>query len=816
MNFFRRLQNRVIIFDGAMGTMLQSSGIKPGECPEYWNLLYPDLISAIHRAYLNAGADIIQTNTFGANRLKLREFKLEHKLEDIVGAAVNNAKKAARDRGMIALSLGPTGKLMEPYGDLSFEEAYNVFKELINCGAKNGIDLISIETMIDIQEAKAALLAAKQNTNLPVICQMTFKTNGRTETGTDFLTGATILQSLGADVVGANCALGPEELLKIIGQAIQFIEVPIIVQPNAGIPKLIDGETIFPLTEEEFANYALKFVDLGVNLIGGCCGTTPKHIEKLANSVHGLSPKYKSPKIFTKISSKVSTVIAATDLPTVIIGERINPTARKKLAEEIRLGKTYLVEQEAEQQVNSGANIIDVNVGIPLINQTSTMRKIITILQKNISVPLSIDSNSPEVIKEGLKAYIGKPLINSVTGEEKSLETILPLVKQSGAAVIALTLDDKGIPERAEDKLKIVEKIIKRASELKIPSSDLVFDCLTLPIGTSQQAALETLKSIRLIKKEYGLNTTLGISNISYGLPNRNNINKAFLTMALAAGLTMPIVNPLDTSLVESIRASDAILNKDSNCQRYLLFYSVNNEQSKQANQDNNLNSKQTSLKEQSLKDKCFDAVLKGNKDGLIKLIEEIIRSYNEPFSIVNEALAPAMQKVGQKYEEGVYFLPHLLMAAETLQAGFEVLKKQAPNKDIVSNGKVVLATVEGDIHDLGKNIVAVMLRNSGYTVYDLGKDTSKEKILDFLSNNPVDVVGLSALMTTTMGKMGETISYLRKHGHQTKIIVGGAVVNEEFAKKINADGYGKDAYAAVKLVDRLLNVKRGGTGDEL
>ncbi|HHV71880.1 MAG TPA: dihydropteroate synthase, partial [Clostridia bacterium] len=468
MEFLRRLQNRIIIFDGAMGTMLQKSGIKPNECPEYWNLLYPEVIIAIHKAYLNAGADVVQTNTFGANRIKLKEYNLEHKLEDIVGAAVSNARKATYDRGLVALSVGPTGKLMKPYGELSFDEAYEVFKELIVCGAKNGVDLISIETMIDLQEIKAALLAAKENTNLPVVCQMTFNANGRTETGTDFITAATVLQALGADVVGANCAIGPSELIKMIEQVNELIDFPIIVQPNAGIPQYISGETVYSLTPEEFANYGKIFVELGVNLLGGCCGTTPEHIEKLANAVQNLSPKYKEKKLITKVSSRIQTVAAGKDFPTVIIGERINPTARKVLAEEIKGGKFHLIEQEAQQQVEAGANIIDVNVGIPLINQINTMYNVVNLLQRSINNPLSIDSNDPKVLEAGLKAYIGKPLVNSVTGEEKNLDIILSLVKKYGAAVIALTLDDKGIPEKARDRIKIAEKIIKKAQEFKI------------------------------------------------------------------------------------------------------------------------------------------------------------------------------------------------------------------------------------------------------------------------------------------------------------------------------------------------------------
>lgn len=779
--------SKIIIFDGAMGSLLQAEGLKPGELPESYNIHLPQVIANIHKSYLDAGADIIITNTFGASKYKLEGSGL--KTDDVVRRAVEIAKSVSGEK-LTALDIGPLGQLLEPLGELSFEDAYEAFKEQVVAGDSVGADLILIETMSDIYEAKAAVLAAKENSSLPVICTMTFQKDGRTLTGTDPLTMVNILQNLGVDALGINCSLGPKEMVNIVERILKHSRIPVIVQPNAGLPRLEKGQTVYDVGPLEFGQYILKMAEVGVTIVGGCCGTTPEHIKEIKRLLTDFTPITIKAKKSTAASSGTSTAIIGEGIK--IIGERINPTGKKLFKEALQNNDVEYILKEALNQKEAGAHILDVNVGLPEIDEKAFMIKTIKEIQKTVNLPLMIDSSSPEVLEAAARIYNGRAILNSVNGKEKVMESVFPIVKKYGCIAIALTLDEKGIPETAEERVKIAEKIIKKAKEYGIEKEDIIVDCLVLTASAQQKEVKETIEAVTLVKERLGVKTTLGISNVSFGFPARTLLNRTFLDMALTAGLDAPIINPLEEDMMNAIRAFNVLWNYDKNGKNFIEGFS-------------------------GLKPGIVFEVRKSNGD-LKKIIidgarEESARvtkkllNYRKPLEIIDEYLIPALDTVGERYEKGDIFLPQLIQSAETVKRAFEVLKENMKGEsDDAVKGKIVIATVKGDIHDIGKNIVKILLENYGFDIYDLGKDVSIEEIVEKTIEERAPLVGLSALMTTTVRNMEETIKALRKSCPQCKVMVGGAVLNENYAKMIDADYYAKDAREAVKIAQGFFN----------
>ncbi|SHI84466.1 homocysteine S-methyltransferase family protein [Lutispora thermophila] len=782
--------NKFLVFDGAMGTMLQACGMKAGELSERYNIEKPEVIEKIHRAYIDAGADVITTNTFGANRYKLNDTGLN--LNDVITRAVEVATKAAKDK-LVALDVGPLGQLMEPYGSLSFEEAYEAFKEQVLAGALAGADIIIIETMSDIYEAKAAILAARENSNLPIICTMTFQEDGRTLTGTDPLTMVNILQNLGIAALGINCSLGPKEMMPLVHEVLKYSRIPVIVQPNAGLPKMAGSETIFEITPEMFAAYGRQMAEAGVRILGGCCGTTPEHIRELKNALIGLKPVKTHIERITAASSSTCTVTLGGEVK--IIGERINPTGKKKLKEALMKDDMDYILREAVDQKDNGAHILDVNVGIPEMDEETVMVRAIKEIQGIVNLPLQIDSVKPKVIEAGVRVCNGRPIINSVNGEDKVMETIFPIVKKYGCLVVALTLDDGGIPKTAEERLKIAEKIIKRAGEYGIPKEDIIVDCLVLTASAQQKEVKETIRAVRLVKEKLGVMTTLGVSNVSFGLPARSLLNRTFLAAALSAGLDAPIMNPMDADMRDTVRAFNVLWNHDKDSKEYINAYADS-----KAKPENNDNKTNKDLKKIII-------------DGLKEEVKETVREFLKEFKaleIVDNYLIPALDIVGEKYEKGEIFLPQLILSAETVKNAFEVIKedimKNSSHDRAINKGNIVIATVKGDIHDIGKNIAKILLENYGFQVYDLGKDVPTEKIVGKVKEVKAPLVGLSALMTTTVQSMEETIKALKLHCPDCVVMAGGAVLNENYANMIGADFYVKDARDSVKVAEMVIN----------
>lgn len=786
-----KLKEGILIFDGAMGTMLQSSGLQLGELPEILNITDSKIIIEIHKAYIEAGANVITTNTFGANEIKLKNSNFS--VEKIIHSAVENAKIATKNKqAYIALDIGPIGELLEPMGTLTFDEAYNIFKRQIIQGVKSGVDLILIETMTDLYEAKAAVLAAKENSDLPVFCTMSFEADKRTFTGCNATSMVMVLEGLGVDALGVNCSLGPKEIEPIIDEILNISKVPVMVQPNAGLPNIIKGDTIFNILPEEFAVYGAKFKEKGVKVIGGCCGTTDRHIESLVKALKKVEIKDKKYSPLSGVCTPTKAVIID---QVKVIGERINPTGKKLFKEALRNGDLDYILREAIAQVDAGAHILDVNVGLPEINEEEIMVKVIKEIQSILDVPLQIDSTNAKAIEMGLRYYNGKAIVNSVNGENKVLENILPIVKKYGAAVVGLTLDERGIPSSGEERFRIAEKIVKTAESYGIDKKDIYIDCLTLTAAAQQEDVKETLKALSLVKEKLNVKTVLGVSNVSFGLPNREILNKTFLAASLFAGLDLPIINPLNKDIMDTIVASKVLWNEDKGAKEYLKY-------------NENISKEQTPIKKDvnNIQDDLFKIILKGIKEeaqiATVKLLEN-----KQPLEIVNEYIIPALDIVGEKYENGHIFLPQLIQSAETVKESFKVIKdKLRKGTDAeISKGKIVLATVKGDIHDIGKNIVKVLLENYNYEIIDLGKDVSKEKIVEAVIKNNVKLIGLSALMTTTVKNMEETIYELKRTKPDCVVMVGGAVLNEEYANMIKADFYAKDAKESVTIARKVL-----------
>lgn len=790
MRIREKLGKELLIFDGAMGTMIQNLGLKIGQLPETLNITSRKQIIAIHKKYIKAGANIITTNTFGTNTIKLKESS--YSVEELIHAGIENAKEARGSEDVyIALDIGPIGELLEPMGTLSFEEAYTIFKRQVLQGVKDGVDIILIETMTDLYEVKAAVLAAKENSNLPIFATMSYEEDGRTFTGCNITSMVMVLQGLGVDALGVNCSLGPKELKPLIDEILKISKIPVMIQANAGLPAIVNGNTVFSIEPEEFSSYYTDFVKAGVSIIGGCCGTTDKHIEALSTTTKGLDIGKREVEILSGICTP--TKVVKFDKIRVI-GERINPTGKKAFKDALVKGNMEYILKEAIEQVNAGADILDINVGLPEIDEADTMKRLVKEIQSILDVPLQIDSTDPKVIEAALRVYNGKALVNSVNGEDKVLEEILPIVKKYGASVLGLTLDEKGIPKTALERFKIGEKIVAKAKAYGIDKEDIAIDSLTLTAAAQQEDVKETLKTLTMVKEKLGVKTALGVSNVSFGLPNRELINKTFLGAALYAGLDLPIIDPLNRSMMDTINASRVLWNEDKGAGEYLVAYEKGKDkkEGKKADQKDD-------------KD-LFEIILTGTKDEARRVTKKLLES-QKPLEIINDFIVPALDLIGERYENGDIFLPQLIRSAETVKSSFEIIKEeiiQSSSEDI-SNGKIILATVNGDIHDIGKNIVKVLLESYNYEVIDLGKNVSSQEIVESAIKNDIKLVGLSALMTTTVKSMEETIHSLKKTDLDLKVMVGGAVLNEDYSKIIKADFYAKDAKGAVEIAKEVM-----------
>lgn len=788
------IKNRVVVFDGAMGTMLQKKGLKLGENPEIINFTNEDIVIEIHKEYIKAGADIITTNTFGANDIKLKN--TEYSVEDVITKAVSLAKKATDNTNtLVALDIGPIGELIEPMGTLSFDTAINIFKRMVKAGVEAGVDLLLVETMTNLYEMKAAILACKEESELPVFATMTFEEDGRTFTGCLPESMAITLEGLGVDALGINCSLGPKELLPILIRVISNTNIPVIVQPNAGLPKFIDNEAIYDITPSEFKESIEVFIKNGASIIGGCCGTTPEFIRELSKLKDlNIQEREKIKKSFLTTHSKVIEVNEVK-----VVGERINPTGKKIFKEALKKKDIDYILRQAIEQVEAGADLLDINVGLPEINEEEMMVNVIKEVQSILDIPLQIDSNNPKVIEKALRYYNGKPIVNSVNGDDEVLDTTLPIVKKYGAAVVGLTLDKNGIPTEAIDRVKIAEKIVNRALECGINKEDIYIDPLTLTVSAQQKEAVETIKALKMIKEKLGVKTVLGVSNISFGMPMREKLNETFLVMAMEAGLDLPIINPNKENMIGAVRAFKVLKNYDRNGACYIESYGNQKDLVR-----NDTDSKKGKLDINDL-ERC---ILKGLKNSTKDITIQLLESKNE-LQIINDYLIPALDNVGKKYESSEIFLPQLIQAAETVKVAFDIIKDRIilnDKENSLGKGKIILATVQGDIHDIGKNIVKIILENYGYDIIDLGKDVAVEKVVDEALKNDVKLVGLSALMTTTIKSMEITIEELKNKGFKGVIMVGGAVVSKEYADKIGANYYVKDANDSVKVAREVFS----------
>ena len=791
------MENKILYLDGAMGTMLQKRGLAPGHCPETLCLSAPETVTEIHRAYVEAGAQVIYANTFGANRYKLQ--KSGESVETVVKAAVQCAHAACADTdAQVALDVGPIGQLLEPYGTLPFETAYEIFQEMMCAGACSGADLIVIETMTDLYEVKAAVLAAKENTNLPVYVTMTFEQNGRTFTGCSVEAMAAVLEGLGVDAIGVNCSLGPRELLPIVQRLCAATALPVIVKANAGLPDPATGE--YDIEPAEFAELMAEYVHMGVSVMGGCCGTTPEFIREIVRQTSGMTPAQRT----VNRSSLVCTATEVVHIDGVrIIGERINPTGKKRFKQALIDGDMDYILHQAVEQADAGANILDVNVGLLEIDEPEMMVRVVKAIQSVTDLPLQIDSSDPAAIEAGLRVVNGKAIVNSVNGESEVLERILPIARKYGAAVVGLTMDKNGIPPKAEQRFEIAARILHAAEAHGIPKEDVYIDCLTLTVSAEQDKAVETLRAMQMVRDRLGLHCVLGVSNISFGLPRRNLITTGFLTLAMAHGLDLPIINPNSVEVMNAIRVFNVLYNRDRNAEAYI-------EACMNLPEETKAESKPVQQRNESAETELSPllyAVSKGLKEDAARITQELLDGGMTELDVVNTLLIPALDLVGGRFERGEIFLPQLINAAGAAQDAFEKIKSSiaARGAESVSKGKIIVATVKGDIHDIGKNIVKTILENYGYQVLDLGRDVPIETVVETAIKQEVKLIGLSALMTTTLGSMTETIRALRESGHDCKIWVGGAVLTPDYAEKIGADFYAADAKESVDIARRVL-----------
>jgi 5-methyltetrahydrofolate--homocysteine methyltransferase len=796
---FNIWKNKIVILDGATGTEFQKQGMPAGVCPEIWCLENPEITKDIHDAYVQAGSDVVYTCTFGANRLKLQQYGIKDARE-LNRQLACLAKSAAGKRAFVAGDIGPTGHFVEPFGDLKFEEAVDIFKEQVTGLLEGGVDLFVIETMIDIQETRAALLAVKELSDRFTIVTMTYEKDGRTLTGTDPVTALITLQSLGADAVGCNCSTGPDTMATFIEAMKPYATVPLVAKPNAGMPKLSGNQTLFDMTPEAFASFGKQFAADGVNMMGGCCGTTPEHIRALKTALSDAQPVLPLRKSIGAVSSARKFTLLEKEQPLTIVGERINPTGKKALQQELLDGKTSLVRQLAKDQEKQGADLLDVNVGVPGINETETIRSVISLLSACSELPLVIDSSKVETMEAALRIYPGRALINSISGEREKIEKLLPVAAKYGAMFILLPLTDHEIPDRADRRKTIISHIFAEAKKNGFSKDDIVVDGLVMTVASNPAAAKETLKTVAWCSDQFKVKTILGLSNVSFGMPARKWLNTAFLAMAQSMGLTMAIANPANEELMDIKMAGDVFLEKDRDASSYIRHFSEP------------LTTDKVSVPKEkySPSQQVFEAILEGNREDITTFIDAALPAGVNPATLVEDTMIPAIIRVGELYDQKKYYLPQLIAGAETME---KALKRLEPllSRDITSNTEkrvILLATVKGDVHDIGKNIVALMLRNHGYMVVDLGKDIPTETIIEAMRTSKPDVVGLSALMTTTMVNMKDVIDRARQEGLSCPFIVGGAVVTKSYASSIGA-AYARDGVEAVRVIEKLLPLKK-------
>ena len=789
-----RLNKEMLFFDGGMGTMLQAAGLKGGQVPEELNIDDPELIISIHEKYLKAGADFITCNTFGCNPWKMAKSK--YKFEDMINAAIKNAKEARKrcnreKDAYIVMDIGPIGQMLAPLGTLSFDEAYKIIKAQIDI-VKDQVDVVLFETMTDLYEVKAGILAAKENSDLPIFVTMTFEQSKRTLTGTDVLTFVNVVEGLGVNALGVNCSLGPTELKPIVEDFLKYAHIPVMVQPNAGLPEFHNGQTIYHVEPKEFTDTMVEFADHGLSIAGGCCGTNPFFIEEMKKRLPKAVTPVNNP-YYTRVSSNTQTVTFEGQV--VVCGERLNPTGKKKMKLALKEERYDELVLEGIKQEQAGADVLDVNVGLPGINEGEVMKKVIPMLQEVIGLPLQIDSSSPEAIEKACRYYNGKPLINSVNGKDEVLNAVLPIVKKYGGVVIGLTLEE-GIPLKAEERVAIAKKIISKAQSYGIRKEDVIIDCLTLTASAQQKEVKETLKALEMVRA-MGHQTVLGVSNISFGLPNRPLLNRTFLALAMQSGLTLPIINPLDDELMGTIDAYNVLYDLDHDSMKYIERHAndVTSKKMVKAVADGKSSTVEMNLNYM---------IQKGLKDEVRKQTELELKD-KEGLALINEVIIPALNQVGKDYEKGRIFLPQLIQSAETSKIAFEVVQSTFTTTSASKKGPVLICTVEGDIHDIGKNIVKVVCESYGYEIIDLGKDVKVEAVVEAYNHYSPKAIGLSALMTTTVVNMKKTIEALRKINCKCPIWVGGAVLTQDIANEIGADYYTEDAMASVNLLNEII-----------
>lgn len=799
-NILDYIKHSILYLDGGMGTLLQERGLAAGESPELWSITHPEVITEIHKSYFDAGSNVVNANTFGANPLAFDE----DTLDAVIRASIENAKRAAdqstgTQKKWVALDIGPSGRMLKPYGDLDFEEAVGLFAATVRLGVRYGADLIVIETMNSSLETKAALLAAKENSSLPVFVTNAYCEDGKLLTGADARATVALLEGMGADAIGLNCSFGPRALSEVAREYLAHASVPVIFKPNAGLPHTKDGRTVFDVPPDEFSREVAGMVTEGVRIVGGCCGTTPEYIRALVEQTAHLTPVPVTEKRVTVVSSYTHAVEFGQG--AVLIGERINPTGKKRFKEALRSQDIDYILKEGLDQQASGAHILDVNVGLPGIDEPKMLRRAVTELQAVTDLPLQIDTSDPVAMEAALRAYDGKAMINSVNGKKESMEAVFPLVRKYGGLVVALTLDENGIPPTAEGRLEVARRILSAASEYGIDKKDLIFDPLALTVSADESAAAETLRAVRLIKDELGCHTSLGVSNVSFGLPRRDLINGTFFALALANGLSAAIMNPYSEQMMTAYRAFNALSGHDPSCADY-IEYATSLPDTQTAGVVPVSSPKDTLQGNSELS----DAIVKGLKDRASVLTRALIEdAHREPLDLIQNEIVPALNTVGEGYEKHTVFLPGLLMSAEAAKAAFEQIKAHAPTDARGTRClRIVIATVKGDIHDIGKNIVRMMLENYGFDVTDLGKDVSPEDIVCAAREKHAHVVGLSALMTTTVPAMEQTIKLLREQYPECRTLVGGAVLNPEYAGRIGADKYARDAMEAVRYAEQL------------
>ncbi len=800
MNILEELQKRILICDGGMGSLLQEAGLKPGELPGTWNISHPEVLVQIHRDYLDAGADIVTTNTFGVDRLKFNEHS-EYQLGPVITAAVRAAKEAVAQSGkqaFVALDMGPTGKLLKPLGDLDFEDAVSLYREAAEIGAREGADFILIETMSDSYETKAAVLGAKEACDLPVFVTVTFDERGKLLTGGNPASVVAMLEGLGVDVLGMNCGLGPAQMREIVKDLLAVSSIPLMVNPNAGLPRSEHGKTVYDIDADAFAEIMEEIVGMGARIVGGCCGTTPEHIRKVAVRCGNMQPVPVVPKKRTVVSSFAQAVEIGRD--PVIIGERINPTGKSKFKQALRDHNMEYILQEGVTQQEHGAHVLDVNVGLPEIDEPAMLEEAVRELQSILDLPLQLDTSDPKAMERAMRIYNGKPLINSVNGKEESMRTIFPLVKRYGGVVVALCLDENGIPETAQGRLEIAEKIIRTAAEYGIGPEDIVIDALCLTVSADSKGALTTLETLRRVRDELGGKTILGVSNISFGLPQREIINGAFFTMALQNGLSAAIINPNSETMMRAYYSFRALSDLDPQCGDYIAAYG-------NAGAAGTSGAAGAAAKTGTSGASLSSGIERGLREQAASAVRDLLAD-RDPLDIINTEMIPALDRVGKGFEKGTLFLPQLLMSAEAAKAAFEIIREKMDASGIQQEkkGTIILATVKGDIHDIGKNIVKVLLENYSYDVLDLGRDVPPETIVETAVSYKVKLVGLSALMTTTVPSMEETIRLLREKAPWVRVMVGGAVLTQEYADTMGADRYCRDAMASVVYAEEVFS----------